>query len=143
MDRLLLLVTGAHLRAESGDRPIAYRLREAILNWRERSAPSEPLFDALVCTDVWWINNEDLQRQPTISIGGPGVNALTAQLGEAVPAAFVIEDDLIVQIDLDFTDLRTVIWGMDHAATIRAAEAFVDRYLDDYLSAVSDRLSPG
>ncbi|RMH27000.1 MAG: hypothetical protein D6693_06110 [Planctomycetota bacterium] len=140
-DRLVLIVTGAHLRAESGDRPIAYRLRDAILDWAARSAPGETPFDTLVCSDVWWINNEELQTQPTISVGGPGVNALTAQLGEAVPAAFVIEDDLIVQVDLDFADPRAVVWGMNHAATLRAADAFVDRYMDLYLSAMAERLA--
>ncbi len=140
LDRLVLIVTGAHLRAESGDRPIAYRLREAMLDWRDRSNPAEPAFDVLVCSDVWYLNNEELHPLPAVSVGGPGVNALTANLGDKIPAAFVIENDLIVQVDLDFADLRAVIWGMDHAATIRAADAFVEKYLEPWLAEVAERI---
>lgn len=140
LDRLVLIVTGAHLRSESGDRPIAYRLREAMLDWRDRNNPGEPIFDVLVCSDVWYLNNEELHLLPTISVGGPGVNALTANLGDKIPAAFVIENDLIVQVDLDFAELRAVIWGMDHAATIRAADAFVEKYLETWLTEVAERI---
>lgn len=140
LGRLVLIVTGAHLRSESGDRPIAYRLREAMLDWRDRNNPGEPNFDVLVCSDVWYLNNEELQQLPVVSVGGPGVNALTASLGDKVPAAFVIENDLIVQVDLDFTDLRAVLWGMDHAATIRAADSFVEKYLESWLTEVAERI---
>ena len=52
VDRVMLIVVGAHLAAEVSDRPLAYRLREAALRWidaRETDAdaddfePLEPL----------------------------------------------------------------------------------------------------
>lgn len=134
LDRLVLIVVGAHLRAESGDRPLAYRLRQAILEWR--AGADEARFDVLVCTDVWYVNNEELQLGPVVSVGGPGVNALSANLADKVPSAFVIDDELMVQVDLDFSDLRVVVWGMDHPSTIHAVEAFIERYLDAYLAQV-------
>lgn len=140
LDRLVLIVTGAHLRAESGDRPLAYRLRESMLDWRDRNTDDDPPFDVLVVSDVWYLNNEELQSLPVISIGGPGVNALSANLGDQIPSAFVIENDLIVQVDLDFHDFRVVCWGMDHEATIRAVDAFNERYLENYLTEVVQKL---
>lgn len=136
----MLIVTGAHVRAESGDRPLAYHLREAMLDWRDRNYPDEPLFDVLVVSDVWYLNNEELQSLPVVSIGGPGVNALSANLADKIPSAFVIENVLIVQVDLDFHDRRAVCWGMSHASTVQAVEAFVERYLDGFLSDVAQRL---
>src|SRR5262245_25499431 len=32
-DPLILIVVGAHLRAEVGDRPLAYRMRERVVAW--------------------------------------------------------------------------------------------------------------
>lgn len=111
-----------------------------MLDWRDRNDGDEAAFDVLVVSDVWYLNNEELQALPVVSIGGPGVNALTANLGDQIPSAFVIENDLIVQVDLDFHDLRAVCWGMDHAATARSVDAFVDRYLESYLDEVTRRI---
>src|SRR4051794_33570264 len=36
--RVLLIVVGAHLQAEISDRPLAYRLREAVLRWQDEHA---------------------------------------------------------------------------------------------------------
>ena len=133
-------MTGAHLRAESGDRPLAYHLRETMLDWRDDNCPDGPLFDVLVISDVWYLNNEELQNLPVVSVGGPGVNALTANLADKVPTAFVIEDTLMVQVDLDFHDRRVACWGMNHAQGARAIQAFVERYLDGFLSDVAKRI---
>lgn len=140
LNHLVLVVTGAHPRAESCDRPLAYRLREAILEWRDRNATEEPPFDVLVISDVWRLNNEELHATPTISVGGPGVNALSANLADKIPSAFVIENSLIVQIDLDFQDFRVACWGVDHGSTIAAVDVFIDRYLDIWLSEVVQRM---
>lgn len=130
-------MVGAHLRAESGDRPLAYQLRDVMLGWCENNCKDDPPIDVLVCSDVWCLNNEELLGLPTVSIGGPGVNALTANLADKTPSAFVIENELIVQLDLDFYDLRAAVWGMSHSSTIRAVEAFIEKYLDLYLTEVS------
>lgn len=153
-DRLLLIVTGAHLRAESADRPIAYALRERIVRWLDAragadglDAPGEPddaprAFDVLVCSDVWWLNNDELRECPTISVGGPGVNALSAYLADKLDSAFVIEDWLMVQLDLDFDEVTACCWGMNHDATIEAVAAFETRYLESFLEAAARRTEP-
>jgi hypothetical protein len=136
-DRLILIVTGAHLMAEAADRPIAYGLRQAILRWLaahdEADDPERPRI--VVCSDVWYLNNDPLRSRPTVSIGGPGVNALSAYLADKLPNAFSIEDVLAVQADLDFVEPVVCCWGATAANTAAAVEAFTERYLDGFMEA--------
>ncbi|MEM6757638.1 MAG: hypothetical protein AAF586_10765, partial [Planctomycetota bacterium] len=79
----VLIVVGAHLRAEAADRPLAYRLIEEIENWKERFAEQLGVeIEPTVCTDLWYLNHEELRSLPTICVGGPGVNALSAYLAK-------------------------------------------------------------
>lgn len=142
LDRLILIVTGAHLRAEVGDRPLAYRLRERIVGWLDERLDADGddprrLSRVVVCSDVWYLNNDELRRCPAISIGGPGVNALSAYLGDKLPSAFVIDDVLVVQLDPGFDELLACVWGVNHAATVTAVDAFAERYLGAFLEAAT------
>ena len=82
--RLLLIVTGSTLRAEEMDRPLGYYLKqriEGILSASADQAGSKLGHDlsdyqVRVIADFRWIHDEFLQSLPTISLGGPGVNAL-------------------------------------------------------------------
>jgi hypothetical protein len=136
-DRLILIVTGAHLRAEATDRPIAYNLRKRIADWlAARGRPETAKTPrVLVCSDVWYLNNDPLRSRPTISIGGPGVNALSAYLADKLPSAFAIEDVMLVQADLEFHDVIACCWGRDERATAAAVDAFVERYLEGFMEA--------
>lgn len=137
LDRIILIVTGAHLRAEIGDRPLAYRLRQAMLDWLgARDLGSEP-DHVVVCSDVWYLNQPELRERATVSVGGPGVNALTAYLADKLGSVFTVEQRLVVQMDLEFASLSACCWGADHATTVGAVEAFVERYLDDFMSAAT------
>jgi hypothetical protein len=144
--RLILIVVGAHLRAEVADRPLAEALRERAQEWVDAKRPStddpdwvEP--QIVVCTDIWYLNNDDLRAQPTISVGAPGVNALAAYLADRLEMAFVVEDVLAVQVDLDFADPVASCWGTDPDSTAQAVEAFCDRYLDGFLEGAVRRLA--
>ena len=131
IDRLILIVTGAHLHAEATDRPVAYRLSRAIaehLGSRGR---------ALVCSDLWYLNHEPLRACPTVSIGGPGVNALSAFLADKLPSAFVVEGRVLVQAEPAFEEPVACCWGSDEAGTAAAVDAFIDRYLEDFLAAAA------
>lgn len=156
-DPLFLIVTGAHLRAERRDRPLAYRLRdrvEAELHARAAhgvigngaaniaangAAGHTPTFEVLVCSDIWWLNNEHLALCPTIAIGDPETNALTAYLGDKIPSVFAVDGALVVQADLTFHDLLAACWGADEHTTAAAVDAFIERYLADFLEAARDR----
>lgn len=146
-DRLIWIVTGVQLKAELGDRPLAYRIEREL---RDRLAPllnppdpgEPPRLSPVVVSDVYYLNNADAQQGPTISIGGPGMNALSASLVEQLPTPVAIENTLVVQMDLDMNDLRCAVWGMNHLDTVRAVDTFIAKgYLDAFVKGVVEQLS--
>jgi len=149
----VLIVVGSHLRAEERDRPLAYGLKTRIEHWREMHAEQLDVpLTPLVCTDLWYLNHTDLQRRPTICLGGPGVNALAAinanqgDGGAATPGDAesqpAEEPRVTIMIDPDFTHLRVGVWGTDTELTAKGLELFCDRYLDDYLRACVTQVEP-
>jgi hypothetical protein len=140
---LLMIVVGAHLRAEVADRPLAYRLLEAMHQWiGQHLALMDVPLAPVVCSDIWYMNHEELQRRPTISLGGPGVNALSAYWTQKLSPAVVRDDQLLIQLDPEFVDLRVCLWGMNHQRTIEALDYFLEHYLDSYLRAVATQVEP-
>ena len=138
--QLVLIVVGAHLRAELADRPAAYLLQREAVAWLNTRCGPETADDphplhALVCSDLWYLNNDSLRRRPTISIGGPTVNALSAYLADKVPSAYALDGKLLVQFDLEMHELVACCWGIDAERTADAVKAFSDRYLDDFMEA--------
>lgn len=143
-DPRILIVTGAHLLAEATDRASAYRLRRAMLERLGVPAADGVLGGpVVVCSDLWYLNRDELRSRPTVSVGGPGVNALSAFLGDKLPGAFSVTGVLTVQLDPGFADRVACVWGVDHAATAAAVDAFIERYLDDFLAAATADDPPG
>jgi hypothetical protein len=138
LDRTLLIVTGAHLEAETHDRPVAYTLRDRMLAGLSERGQAKG--QVIVCSDLWYLNNEALRHRPTVSVGAPALNALTAFLGDKLPSVFTVDGVLVVQADLEMLDLVVCCWGRDHASTEAAVKAFGERYLDQYLDAVAASL---
>lgn len=135
----VLVVVGASLRAEVEDRGSAYRLREAMLAWMDgrygaKVDGGHPC-GVVVCTDVWYLNDAELRARPTVSIGGPSVNAFSAYLADKLPSAYVINDVLMVQWDVGGGEPLAACWGVDGGATWAAVEAFVERYLEGFMEA--------
>ncbi len=133
-DTLLLVVVGAHLRAELTDRPLAYMLVERIEAWQRRHVEADQLAP-LVCSDMWYLNAAELLSRPTICLGRPGVNAASAFFANRLPTAFVLEETFQVQLDLEFITMQACVWGVNAAATASGVELFEDRYLDSFLRA--------
>jgi len=143
VDQMLLVVVGAHLRAERMDRPLAYDLADAAAAWFEQRKDQAPAHvEPVVCSDIWYVNDQDLQKRPTLSIGGPGVNALSAYFSQKLPAAKMKPEEGVIQFDEEWVDLRVAIWGMDHAATRQAVHRFIRTHLDAYLKAVVTQVEP-
>lgn len=144
-ERLIPIVTGVQLKAELGDRPLAYRIEAEVRRILEErlgkpEAGEAPKLVPIVVSDVYYLNNEELQSRPVIAIGGPGVNLLAANLVEELPTAIAIENVLVVQMDLELQDLRCSVWGMDHLSTVRAVETFVVKgYLDTFVKGVVEK----
>lgn len=141
-DRLIAIVTGIQLKAELGDRPLAYRIERELRARIAAELPPTPdgelpALAPAVLSDVFYLNHEAIQTRPLISIGGPGVNAVSATLVETLPAAVSIEHTLAIQMDLEMNDPRCAVWGMNHLDTVRAVETFVAKgYLDTFLKGV-------
>src|ERR1700678_2911248 len=135
--RLLLIVTGITLRAEEMDRPLGYYLKQRIeQSLREAAATGrQGLEDYIVrvVADFRWIHDEPLQSLPTISLGGPGVNALAHRWLEDVPVSLAFSERYFIQMDPDLSEARVRIWGMDNATTQSAVSVFLDRFLPRFL----------
>jgi hypothetical protein len=136
-NRCLLIVTGSTLRAEEVDRPLGYYLKqrieralsEAVVNGRQDLED----YVVRVIADFRWIHDEPLQSLPTISLGGPGVNALAHRWLEEVPVSMAYSERYFIQMDPDLTEVRASVWGMDNATTQIAASVFVERFLPRFL----------
>ena len=99
-----------------------------------------PRLAPVVITDVYYLNNEEIQSRPAISVGGPAMNAVSAMLVDQLPTAVAVENTLVVQMDLEMTDRRCAVWGMDHLDTVRAVDLFVAKYLDVFVKGVLENL---
>lgn len=126
----ILIVVGAHLSAEIYDRPLAYRLRERVLGALGTDQPDR----VVVCSDLWYLNRDELRELPAISVGGPTVNAFTAYLGDKLPSTFAVDGRLVVQAAEDAP--LACCWGIDAEGTAAAVEAFADRHLEHWLGVV-------
>jgi hypothetical protein len=126
----VLLVVGYGILPEEEDRPIAYDVKREIHARRGSSADR----GAVVVTDMWFLNQEMADLFPAIAVGGPAVNAFTAQIYEELPVAFADEQHVFIQMDQE-RGKRVALWGMDNRFTREAAAVFVregllDRFLD-------------
>ncbi len=130
---LILIVVGSALRAEEVDRPLGYFLKQRIENaLRDRDDESDPP-QVLVIADFRWIHDQPLHALPTISLGGPGVNALAHHWLEDLPYSLRIDNHYYIQMDPDLEMLRASIWGIDNCTTQIAVYEFVEKFLPRFL----------
>jgi len=132
-DETVLVVTGSDIRAEERDRPTAYRLKEAI----DARSDGQRFRRAVVVGDLWYLDNRVFHLNPTIAIGGPGVNALAARLSNALPVVWSQGDQAFVQADIEGPQKRVLLWGMNAGATMSAVQAFTSQgHLDGLLQRI-------
>ena len=128
---MLLIVTGSTLRAEEADRPLAYYLKQQVeALWEAKDDPPP----VRVIADFRWINEDTLQRLPTISLGGPGVNLLAQHWLEDLPVSLAVDEQYYIQMDPDLEEPRASIWGTDNPTTQIATSAFVQKFLPRFLA---------
>jgi len=129
-DETVVIVTGSDPRAEERDRPTAYRLKQEI----DRRSDGLPFRRAVVVGDAWFLDNGIFHLNPTIAVGGPGVNGLAAQLSQQVPLSWSQDERVFVQTDFEGDPKRALLWGADAESTMTAVQAFVAQgFLDDLL----------
>lgn len=139
----LLVVTGMTLDAERFARPLAEAIRDHARAWLDLELDddghAEPAFDPIVCTDIWWLNSAELRACPTVAVGGPEQNALTAYLADKLPSVFAMDGRVLVQMDLDGVDLLAACWGVDDETTSAAVDRFLEVYLDRFMESACAR----
>jgi hypothetical protein len=129
----VLIAVGHGLLPEEEDRPLAYELKR-VINERGRGADGHV---GVVITDAWMLETDMAEFFPAITLGGPGVNAFTAQIYEELPVAYARDQRVFIQMDTDAGGKRVALWGMDQAATREASEVFLGKgYLDRFLDHV-------
>lgn len=129
-DETVIIVTGSEIRAEERDRPTAYRLKDEI----DRRSDGQPFRRAVVVGDAWFLDHPVFHLNPSIAVGGPGVNGLTAELSQQVPVVWTQDQRAYVQVDFENPSKRAALWGVDAEATMLAVQTFVSRgFLDDLL----------
>ena len=89
----------------------------------------------MVISDVWYLNDDQLRLQPTVSIGDPSVNAASAMLAGKLPCGFAIENACQLLIDPELLDARACLWGVDDDSTRIAIERFESKWLEEFLDA--------
>jgi hypothetical protein len=119
------------------DRPLGYYLKQQIEQSLSEAttAGCYGLEDYLVrvVADFRWIHDEALQNLPTISVGGPGVNALSHRWLEEIPVSLAYSERYFIQMDPELIEPRVSVWGMNNATTQIAVSVFVNRFLPRFL----------
>lgn len=130
------IVTGSSLRAEEKDRPLAYCMQERVKEQLQTLGTTVPVY---VLSDFRYLHELHLQEFPTISIGGPGVNALAHKWLEEVPIILEVEDEFFLQMGLSHLGAQQAsVWGMDHVTTEAAVATFLDQYLPEFLGIAAE-----
>ncbi|HZW07163.1 MAG TPA: hypothetical protein VFF65_08560 [Phycisphaerales bacterium] len=127
----IVIVVGADLRAETLDRPIASALLRGVNTLLAKEAPGagRTIPAAVICTDVWYLNSNHLRLCPTISVGGPELNALSAYLIGRLPPVFAVENRYAVHTDPKREQLTACVWGVDATNTAHAMDVFCSKHL--------------
>jgi len=131
-----VIVVGASPRAERYDRPVAYRLAGLLDEACSKSGMSAK-HTVLVCTDVWYLNDDSLSGVPVVSVGGFAANALSAWMRDKLETIAGEDGWYAVQADDRDRPTRAVVWGINPEGTARAAEVFAEQLLEQFLHAVT------
>jgi len=135
VNETILIVVGADIKPEQKDRPLAYWLQKQI----DKAGGFErtPFSKCIVITDALFNNDKIIQACPTISIGGPGVNRVTAELINKLPVYISEDYRYYIQCDDKPGKNRVLIWGMDQETSSGALNVFVESgLLYDFLKRV-------
>jgi hypothetical protein len=133
VNHTVLIVVGSGIPQEVNDRPLAYRLKEAI---DERGDPAE-WKNAVVVTDLWYESDAIAQGCPTISVGGMGANSVSARFCRVLPVALSAEKRSFIQLDITFRDSRVLLWGTTVQAAAEAVDLFIKKgYLEKLLKQI-------
>lgn len=119
----IIIVVGSHLDAELLDRPVGEMIRDEI----DRKGAPNPYRRGIVVSDIEWYRNEQLQQQPTISVGGPVANSLTKEIEEtALPNHKWVVGRLHGAF-IQTPKPRAALWGPYAYESRLSAERYIER----------------
>jgi len=129
-EETIVIVTGSDTRSEERDRPTAERLKAEI----DARSDGQSFRRAVLVGDAWFLRNRIFHPNPTIAVGGPGVNGLSAELMQVVPVVWSQDQRSFVHADFENEPRRAALWGSNAESTMLAVQAFVAQgFLDDLL----------
>jgi hypothetical protein len=132
-EETVVLVTGSSATAEERDRPLADLLKSEI----DRRGAGHAYRRAVVVGDVWYLENRLFHLNPTIAIGGPGVNGVAQEFSGLLATVYSREEEIFVQADFEGELKRAALWGVNSSCTAAAVEAFSTQgFLDDLLGRI-------
>jgi hypothetical protein len=133
LNQTVIIVVGSSVPQEVADRPLAYRLKDAI----DKFGAGAEWKNAIVVSDMAYESDAVIQGCPAISIGGIAANILSARLVNVLPTALTAQKKSFVQLDITYRDRRVLLWGTDPAATEAAVDLFMNKgYLEKYLKRI-------
>jgi len=124
VNQTILVVVGSEVKPEEKDRPLAYKLMNQI--GQSEKYGGQPFRKCVVISDLLFENDKIIQVCPTIAIGGPGVNLVSAKFVDKLPVSVNRDNQFFIQSESDFKTNRVSIWGMDQATTNDAIDEFVN-----------------
>ena len=119
-DETVVLVIGTSPNAEERDRPLAERLKAEI----DRRGAGHAYRRAVVVGDEGYLEHGAFHHNPTITIGGPGANGVTAEFTAMLPTVYSRDERVFVQAELEGELKRVALWGADAGATAEAVAVF-------------------
>ena len=132
-DETVVLVTGATMAADEKDLPLALLLKAEI----GRRGDGLAYRRAVVVNDAWYLENRLFHLNPTIAIGGPGVNGVSQEFSGILPTLYNREEQVFVQADFEGEAKRAAVWGVNSAQTEAAVQVFMTQgFLDDLLARI-------
>ena len=119
-DETVVLVIGTSPNAEERDRPLAERLKAEI----DRRGAGHAYRRAVVVGDEGYLEHGAFHHNPTITIGGPGANGVTAEFTAMLPTVYSRDERVFVQAELEGELKRVALWGADAGAVPPRASFF-------------------
>jgi hypothetical protein len=133
VDATIVVVTGSSAAALQKDLPLADWVADEV----NRRGGGINYHRAVVLRDDRYVASPLVHQNPTIAIGGPGVNQVAHHLSQHLPTAWAREERSFIQMAVGGPARQAVLWGMDATATRDAVEAFIgEGMLDELLERV-------
>lgn len=116
----ILLVVGCNPIPELLDRPLAEVLRDGI----DALGAPNPFRRGIVLGDMYYLSDSSLWQYPVLSVGGPFVNALTAQISQSAGMHHVFGS--LYWVRSHGEPPRAAVWGQSSRGCYESVRQFIE-----------------